>query len=275
MHIKMLSSVTELLIALGQTSPSEHTLFVNATHATPESLLAGIRGATALAADFDGTLTPGGQWLVLKTWLSAADRVLDAEATTAYFAQTKRPNVENLVYLFESIERFYGIQLGGFNNFARSLPPREGAVDFIRSFEPDKVGVISFGLANFIRTWLKYHVPGNRAHVFALELLFKEGLIGYKPETAVTDSNKGHMRDVFVAHTKTPQNRVLVIGDAPTDLAMMHPENVGILLIPKIDPDPQRMKHRLNGLEALWPLVQGVLVSDSLAPLASLRTTSR
>lgn len=275
MYIPSLHSVDELFQVLHRAKPEDHRLYANARNRTPKRLAEAIKNAKALVADFDGTLTPGGQWIAMKAWLNDELRQLDKVQTDYYFANLHREDYEDLKFLFDSIHRFKGMPLTTFNAFARNLAMREGAKPLFESFEPSNTCIISFGIKNFIEEWLAHHKISNDVTVFALQVLFSETLKGYRPETAVSDGNKGYMRDTFVAERGLIHSELLVIGDAPTDLKMMHAGNVGILIIPKIDPDPQRMTNRLRGLDLLWPQLSGVLISDTLTPLAELRTTSR
>ena len=94
----------------------------------------------------------------------------------------------------------------------------------------------------------------------------------------MTNGNKCYLRDLFCARRQINPSNLLVLGDAPTDVLMMDPQNVGVLIIPKVDPDPGRMRYRLAGLKALWPRVSAVILtgqSGSLDPLIELRQLRR
>jgi len=89
--------------------------------------------------------------------------------------------------------------------------------------------------------------------------------------TVVTDGNKGYLRRAYCASRGLSPRKTLVLGDAPTDILMMGHDVPGIVVIPRVDPQPARIEHRLKRMAELWDQVSCIVVSDTLDPIVEMR----
>ncbi len=291
-HLLEFRESAELVEALADLHPHEEpALIANVSNRNAEQLLDDLRAADVLVSDFDGTVHPGNQWGDMRQCMLPAHRDADTEEAARYFAGD-RTDFGDLCFIYDSANRLIDSKLTWdvLGEHAKACEPRPGAVDLIRSFAPERVAFVSYGIREYIQCWMREHLAirifqrGKKPSVFALQLEWRQEFqgfvrgikyhecIGYLAETVVTEANKGFAGESFRALHRAPPERVLVLGDAPTDAKMMDPTNVGILIIPKVDPQPGRMASRLRALHDLWPRVSAVLVSDSLQPLADLRS---
>lgn len=264
------------------------TVLVNGQHNSVDQFFTRIGQTIALDADFDGTKHPGNQWGAVRRLMTPQNVAGEQADLEAYLARQAHDNIEDVAFILRSVERMRGISAQELHDLMPSLPPRPGAMELINGFNPANVAITSYGTHDFIREWLRCHRRKglkdlSLVTIFALQLAWKRSPRGYvidgcRPETVVTNGNKGYLRDLFCARRQINPSQLLVLGDAPTDVLMMAPQNVGVLIIPKVDPDPGRMKYRLEGLQALWPRVSAVLLtgqSGSLDPLVELRQLRR
>ena len=273
-----LGSFDTLLEQLPDLHPHEHpAIVVNTANRSAPCFFDALRSARGLVADFDGTLHPGNQWAHLRACMTPEHRADDEADLARYFDPKRiRTTDDDLAFIFASARRLRESGLLKFTlaTGTRDLPPRPGARALIVSFE-GRTAVVSYGVWDWISRWTREHgVPVGDIFALRLEwnpLPLASDCIGMIPGTVITEGNKGYARDVFRAHHKLGHEQVLVIGDAPTDLQMMDPTNVGVLILPKLDPDPGRMKFRLAGLRELWPRVSAILIADTLEPLVELR----
>jgi len=274
----------EFLVAFEQVESGDQVIIVNAAHCSVEEFRSAMRAARGLIGDFDGTFHIGNQWadvreMISPVFLAEAERELRAYLE----GDTVRTDRDDIRFLLNSVGRLVGsgIHTEDFLTAARGRNPREGTAELINSFgDPLKFGdhvcVVSFGLYDYIDFWFHTLAGSRRSLVTVMALRLKwagDGLLdGCDVGTVVTDGNKGYMADVFRAQHKLEPDETVVVGDAPTDFQMMHPDNIGVLVVPHFDPEKDREKYRNNGLPKLWPRVSAVLVSDSLMPLARLRS---
>ncbi len=260
-------------------------LLINGQHNSYELFLTRFVGAIGVCADFDGTLHPGNQWAAMRTLMTPERIEAEKVDLAAYLSRDDHDDLADTAFILRSIGRLQGAYRRDLLHLAEGLIPREGVEELLMSFDSRNVAIVSFGVQDLINFWVKRHLrreDWESAAVFALRLKwFEQGeghwhgrVAGCDPATVVSNGNKGYVRDVFCATRKFVPWELLVLGDAPTDVLMMHPDNVGVLIVPKVDPDPGRMAYRMRGLEKLWPRVSAVFVTDqtgSLKPLARLR----
>lgn len=257
-------------------------ILVNDRHNSTGEFVDRFGQTIGLNADFDGTVHPSNQWRAVRELMTPKSIADEAKDLQGYLSRKRHDNAEDISFILRSVERMRGITAPNIRNLVRSLPPRPSAMELISGFDPQNVAITSFGTQDLIREWLIFHRAKkdlSMVAIFALRLAWKQSPRGYVidgcfPETVVTDGNKGYVRDIFCARRQIKPSQLLVLGDAPTDVLMMDLENVGVLIIPKIDPDPGRMSYRLAGLQKLWPRVSAVLLTGedgSLMPLVQLR----
>ncbi len=263
--------------------PSDHVIVVNLAHGTRDKFCADVAEADALVADYDASLHPGNHWNSMRALMTPDLRAADEADLAAYLdGGADRTDHDDIGFIFRSVERLEESVLttDKLARAAAGYEPREGTVPFLMSFERQgeclsNVCVMSFGIRDFIHLWLERVMPYLRHGMSVMALRLKwtgSCLVGYEPHTVVSDGNKGFLADAFCASRGLAPGRTIILGDAPTDLEMLRPENIGILLVPKVDDEPARRAFRMRGLERLWPRVSAVLVSDSLTPLAELRS---
>jgi phosphoserine phosphatase len=268
----------------------EDALVVNGLRGDGAWFAESVRDAEAGLFDFDGTLHAGNQWKDIAKLMTEEDKVADRAEAAWYFARKDgEPTAEEIVrFGFNSIRRMAssGILRQDFKDASAASPPRPGAVGLLRSFPSDDrdspCAIVSFGMSTYILDWCAAHRVGEAPIVASTSVRFSNTrwiggviqhpkVIGANPLTFVGTHNKGHVAHAIVESFGVPMRRVLVVGDAPTDMHMMSAGNLAVLIVPHGDNDPDRVAFRLKGLAEMWPKVAAVLVSDSLAALAEMR----
>jgi phosphoserine phosphatase len=274
-------SAEELLDLLPRLRPEDHTVVVNNTH----PLVGGggtdqfgrlVREARGLVADFDGTLHAGNQWAQVRELLTPEDRRADEADAACYFADPAAGNEIHAAFILETVARLSRSRQGlhRVEELSGKLSPRPGVMVLFRSFSFNRSAIVSFGLYNVIRNWVwRYGLNAEAVSttIFALQLEWDGTRCSPNLGTIVSDGNKGYCRQVFCGARQLASERTLVIGDSPTDIFMMGPDVPGVFLIPRIDPQPGRMAHRMARVAEMWDRVACVLVSDSLEPLVEMR----
>jgi phosphoserine phosphatase len=256
---------------------------VNAAHNSDEQFVARVAAARGLCADFDGTLHPGNQWAVLRTLMTPEHQAGEQADLAAYLSRDEHDDRKDAEFFLRAVGRLHGVSRGQLEDLVERIVPRGGAVELLQGFDQRDMAVISFGLHDLINRWLMDHSSSEHS-VLALRLKWSENpgspwgmVVSCDPVTMVSNGNKGYARDVFCASRGLNPSELMVLGDAPTDVLMMHPDNVGVLIVTKIDPEPDRVAYRMRGLRKLWSRVSAVLVTDStgsLEPLVKLRRGS-
>lgn len=277
--VKEIKSFGAFMDVLPGLRPEEPVVVVNQTHNDYEGFRTGVAGAEAAILDFDGTVHAHNQWMKMRAIMRADLAEEDAEdARVAYFENPNRTQEETAQFLLRSVSRLVrsGVTRVQMHEEMRGLVPRRGTVELMRSFE--HVCFVSFGLRPNIASWLE-HYMGMTVHVEALDLVFDTeapfSLRGFIHNTIVVDHNKGDCSRSFQTTRGLDPSRVIVIGDAPTDLHMLESRNIGILVVPHVDAQEDRRRDRMSRLEDLWPNVSAVIVSDCLTPLADMRASSK
>lgn len=277
MLILEIDSTDELFDHLDVRREAHPYLVVNRAIGTRDAFVERLRAADTLLVDFDGTIHPGSQWRDIGARLPAAIAAEDRAQAEAFF-RVEWPSVQmELALLFDDVDRMRRARFtrDTMREAVRaSAGPRDGARELAASFGSERMCVVSFGVYDFIRPWCELH--GIAADVAALRLRWKGGLgrsrlIGLDWSTAVVGSTKGFIAEAFCASIGADPARVLAVGDSPLDLSMIHPGNVGVLLLPHVDEVSVRHQFRRDGILRMWPSCSAVLVSDSLAPLNALR----
>lgn len=263
-------------------SSGESVIVVNLNYGSPEQLELDVAAAGAVIADFDGTLNVRSQWdrLLAKLPSDVAER--NQEDFLAVHQRNDATFYEEAAQLFRSVRDLHeaGLTRADVWQWAREIELREGSEELLRSFPDGRREVISWGVWDLIDRALNT-VHGIPVHVNALKL--KWAAAGYLAElgaeyerrTAVTDANKGIVRDEAAATwPDLPISRIMVLADGPTDRAMMHPSYLTVCLIPPGDPSAHRQQRREESLMDLFNRSRALLISDSWQPLVDLRTAS-
>ncbi len=274
MEIFEILSVEALLALMGKREGMGPYLVVNARHSGRETFVERLRAADVLVSDFDGMLHPGSQWADLGRFLPQALADDDKREAQAFFRLTHPTVQQEIDLLFRGVERFRRAELTRLmvGEAVRSATPRAGTKALVSSFRSSRVALVSYGIYDYIRAWT-YHFEIPCDHIAALRLQWNtiHRLSGYDWQTAVVGSTKGFIAESFCRSIDADARRVLVTGDSPIDLSMMHPGNLGVLLVPTEDQDVERVAYRKAGVARMWPQVSAVFVSNTLEPLVELR----
>lgn len=248
------------------------------------------------AFDFDGTLTPKNQWQSLDRFLTPELQAENARDLDWYLAHTH--NGSGHQRTLEDPDWFHGDLLEGnkpvaegawiaasIGRFARcnvtktqvvdagrSLPPRDGALDLLRLL-PTRV-IISFGLEQLIQAWAHHH--GVPCPVAASRLLFSSNeTVSGSHMNLVGSATKEHACNRFRELSGVEESHLMVVGDSPVDVHMMHPQGFNVLIIPPTEADKKLTDFRDNHLSAMWDRLTLILICDSLRPLVQLIETAR
>lgn len=259
-----------------------HTLVYNANRWRSDRHVAGaVRATFGLVADNDGTVVAGSQWMDLRALMHDGHREDDEADAAAYF-RGERSDEGDAAFLLRSVDRLVasGLTRGQVRGKARNQAPRRGTRELFASYGGGRsAAIVSYGLEGYIAEWASVHsVPV--VEIFAAKLRWSghedaDTLAGCDRATVVTEANKGKAREAFSHRLHLDGHEVMVVEDTPRMLARMkHPHNVGVLVVPRRDPQSHRIPDRLRQLAdpALFHAIDLVLVSDSLEPLVSLRS---
>ena len=261
------------LMKIVMMEPERQVLVVNRDHTTAEVFERDLRAAKGGVFDFDGTVHAASQWIAMRECMTPECREQDAEGARLYFSQENRKDHDDIDLIFGSIRRLIKseLKLDQMLDHVRLDVPRAGAPELVRSFRGRSM-IVSFGIQDYIEAWLSFFdIP---ASVAALKLRWRNELLrGFDARSVVIDGNKGIMYDAFLAEHQLNSQEVLVMGDALTDIQMMRRESIGVLVVPKFDPQSERQVHRMEHLESLWDRVSAVLLCDSLEPIVTLRSS--
>ena len=277
MVVKEAATLEELRTIIHEKQEGEDVLVVNTAHCSAEEFTTRVKQAKGLVADFDGTLHAGSQWKYVRGILPPELAEEDLQAAMRYFDKNEETHsdFEDIQFILGSVQRMVAgcITHKHLSNGAGSMTPRHGACELIDSFGNAST-IVSFGMWDFIRSWGHQWLHRD-VSVSALRLRFSGGnpdfVSGCDPLTVVSDGNKGYIYFTFRAVHGLADEEVLVLGDAPTDIKMMRPGGLGVLILPHADPQIGRQGSRWEALPRLWPRVAACLLSDSLEGLAHMR----
>lgn len=275
--VKEAVTLEELRTNIREKQEGEDVLVVNTEHCCAEEFIARMKQAKGLVADFDGTLHAGSQWKYVRGLLPPELAEEDLQEANRYFAKNEETHsdFEDIQFILGSVQRMVEGQMVRKHlcDGAGSMNPRHGACELIDSFGNASM-IVSFGMWDFIHSWGRQWLHRD-VSVSALRLRFSGGnpdfVSGCDPLTVVSDGNKGYIYDAFRAVHGLADEEVLVLGDAPTDINMMRPGGLGVLILPHADPQIGRKGSRWEALPRLWPRVAACLLSDSLEGLAHMR----
>lgn len=271
-----LADALPLLLADGE----RDTVLFNAARWRDEGQVAhAVRDTFALVADNDGTVIHGSQWLDVRARMADAHRLEDERDVAAYF-RGERTDAGDVEFLFRCLGRLVASRLtrAHLEEDVRRQVPRTGTRELFASYREGHRAVVSHGLRSYIECWAAHHeIAVDEIH--ALRLHWEphgdtHRLVGGARETAVVEATKRTALDRFSQKRGLDGNEVLVLEDTPRMLARMrHPNNLGVLLVPRDDPQPSRPQERLRQIAdpELFPAFDLVLVSDSLEPLVAMR----
>lgn len=279
MEIIEIQSADDLFDHLDVRRDARPYLAVNAALGGRDAFVERLRAADTLVTGFGGVLHPGNPWtnIVARMPHDLADA--NRAQARALFDTPNPSTAQEFALLFADVDRMVRssfTQKTVREIARRAHPPRVGAVTFVKSFAKERRCIVSFGVWDYIMAWGGSQFPW--CDVAALRLDFapldRYRLVGCHWQTAVVGSNKGLAADAFCARIGADPARVLAIGDSPTDLAMIHPGNVGILMLPHTDDDALRRQFRRDGIVRMWPRCSAVLVADTFDGLNALRAAS-
>lgn len=259
-----------------------HTLLYNGDRwRSDRQVAAAVRATFGLVADNDGTVIRGSQWTDLRRRIHDRFRPDDESDTDAYFGG-RRSDAGDIALLVRLVERLAasGLTRAHVREDAVRQIPRTGTRALFESYDHgNATAIVSYGTEAYIAEWSAAHgVPVREIHAARLTWDARDDvhvLIGCERDTIVVAANKGKAREAFSHRLHLDGHEVLVLEDTPHMLARMrHPNNVGVLLVPRHDPQPLRVADRLRELAdpRLFGAIDLVLVSDSLEPLVSLRS---
>lgn len=288
MNIHLIPSYEALMALLPGLHPEEHHVLLNTAHPLvdghPDGFIRLVREAKGLVTDFDGTLHVGVQWLGPRALLPEPARLEDEAAAAAYFTRSSHDDTEDVMLALGSAWRMRdaGLTEAQMQETGRKLETRSGAWELLTSFDLRKVAIVSFGLEPIVSAWAYENI--RRAEwmfiqTFALRFSWRQAPMGSMSRllgdpdvaTVVTDGNKGYLRRAYCVSRGLAPRETLVLGDAPTDILMMGHDVPGIIVIPRVDPQPARIEHRLKRMAELWDQVACIVVSDTLDPIVEMR----
>ncbi|MBU4314805.1 haloacid dehalogenase-like hydrolase [Patescibacteria group bacterium] len=289
-----------LMERIGSSDAGTDMLIANNGIMSWRDLVVKVRQAQALGIDFDKTITRGdGMFDAIRRELMTPDCARrDEECARAYFGGAHQSHFGCCDFLFGSIDRMIESRVDErrFESALCAIAPRDGAIEFMRTFNSSGAftcAVITFGLADWVERWFAFrhfmplsspteqeYNPIARQRIYGLRLHWDADgqLRGYDPTTAITDFNKGLAFQAHCASCGVELCNALALGDSPiTDIGMLREATqsggAGILLIPKTECAKLHANSRTGeALRSAFPSIAGFLVSDSLMPLADIRT---
>lgn len=257
-----------------------HTFLYNrARWRDDRQVASAVRGTFGLVADNDGTVIRGSQWVDLRRRLLDAFRPHDEADTDAYF-RGDRSDAGDVALLLRLVERLAasGVTRAHLREDAARQEPRAGTRALFDTYGRDATAIVSYGVEAYIAEWSAAHgIPVREIHAARLTWRPRDDdhvVAGCERDTVVIASNKGRAREAFSHRLHLDGHEVMVLEDTPHMLAgMKHPNNVGVLVVPRRDPQPFRVAARMRELAnpELFGAIDLMLVSDSLEPLVSLR----
>ncbi len=294
---KSLDRVLEVLSANG-----DKDMILSRYHREP--LLGLASQVLHLAADFDNTLTPDNEWVLIQRYLLEDLRAQEQADRDWYLAQTS-DSVQSVVsledpdwfqshvqpgnrvavegaWIARSLARHMqsGLNRGAVVTVGKEMKPRAGLPELFQLTQHQVV--ISFGIEQVVLSFLANQ--GLQAAVAANRLCFEDGdglsgnmsasLTGYG-RNVVVSSTKAIAARLFAKQTGGQPPNILSIGDSIVDLDMMPDNGFNVLLLPPGEANRKLAAFRDNHLAAMWGKLTIILVSDSLMPLVDLIRESR
>ncbi|MFH1766951.1 MAG: HAD family hydrolase [Patescibacteria group bacterium] len=268
-------ALMELLPRLDASVP---TLIVNTKRNSAGVLAMAVSRAKGVVADFDGTLHPGNEWqLVRGLLIPDLARAVEQDLQDTYYGATSiRSRETNEAFIFRTVDRMVesGVTLASLTDIGESLTPRSWVPEFLKSFNPYNVLIVSFGLDPVIVSWCRWYYS-ERASIAALLLRYSlttpARVVGAIEDSVVVDETKPDRVRIFRERRGFKPEETLVIGDSWTDLYMMEEGSTNILQLPSIDPQPGRMEERLASLRPGWARLNAIQLGNSFLPLAQVR----
>jgi phosphoserine phosphatase len=248
------------------------------------------------AFDYDGTLTPTSQWKQVSARIPEELRAVDAANRDLYWStpqdQDNGMDVSNPDWLLGHIDprnrdiaegawiaetiRLYsegGITRENLREIAAGIPPRDGAVELLRLFDPRVV--ISFGMEQIIQDWLMF-MDLTGTPVGASRLTFgADNVVHGCHINLVASKTKAVAADRFRKLTGIQEHDLLVLGDSIVDAEMMQPGGLNLLIIPPDEADKKLEAFRNGHLAEMWDRLTAILLSNSLMPLVGLIEMAR
>lgn len=274
-----MEELSDMIPRLAADTERDTALF-NATRWRSEGRLAhAVQMTKAFVGDYDGTAIAGSHWAHLRARLREPHRSEDEADVAAYF-RGARTDASDQEFLGRCAQRLVASRLARSVldvDAARQLP-RRGTQALFRSYAKHLTAIVSFGVRPYIERWSVLHDVGV-GRIFALALTWDphgddEIASGWDPSTGIVEATKARALDLFSQVNGLDGHEVLVAEDTPRMLARMkHPNNVGVLIVPRADPQEARAEERRRQLldPELFGAFDLVLVSDTLEPLVAMR----
>lgn len=246
------------------------------TNRPAHEVLARLALATAIAADFDGTLTKSGShWNQLDYMLDPEEQERAKERLDKYHGAMVGLSEDELHDLDRAnIAHGFAVYARakfGPDHFKRAgilSPAREGIRDLLARFE--KRMVVSFGLGLSIEAFMTHHaIEVDR--VIAGKVMFKDEDGSCVAEDLVITGNKGVRLGAVLDEHGLMAHQVLRVGDSWGDRNLFHRNALNVIMLPPNEPDPKVQTGRVEAIKKLWgvfPML--ILADDSFTPLVGL-----
>jgi phosphoserine phosphatase len=249
-----------------------------------------------IAADFDGTITAGSQWVEIQNFLPNTLLNEEHQDRDWYYEQTS--GVSDVKTDMSDPDWLHGHLMFGnqtavegawvARSFARYIQAnltdvhvkmagkavvmRQGAVELFELM--NQRVVITFGVEQIIKAFLEE----NKIHasIAATRLTFdKNGFINGYNRNVVVSATKAAAANRFHKLVGDPPHFFLSIGDSIVDIEMMPENGFNVLIMPPGEANKKLAAFRRNHLATMFNKLTMILVSDSLLPLVDLIRQAR
>lgn len=283
----------EVLAILERETVSDHLILSKNKPDLIKKMASSIRH---LAADFDGTITAGSQWVEIQNFLPRNLLTEEHEDRDWYYDQTSDYNTEitdlsdpdwlhgHLMFgnqtavegawVARSFARYIQANLTDVHvrMAGQAVVMRQGATELFELMHQRVV--ITFGVEQIIQAFLEK----NKLHasVAATRLTFdKSGFINGYNRNVIVSATKASAAKRFHELVGDPPPFFLSIGDSIVDIKMMPENGFNVLIMPPGEANKKLAAFRRNHLAAMFDKLTMILVSDSLLPLVDLIRRAR
>ncbi len=239
-------------------------------------VLAHLALATAIAADFDGTLTNGhSHWTQLDHFLDPEGQKeqkarLDDYHTTMVGLDENALRVKDTENVAQGFAVYARAKFGP-DHFRRGgalCPAREGIHNLLSHFKYRMV--VSFGLGMSIEAFMTHHSLGVD-RVIAGKVRFREEDGSCTAEDLVLTGNKGERLNAVLDEHGLKAHQVLRVGDSWGDRNLFHPHALNVFILPPGERDSHVQTGRVDAIKKFWgafPML--ILADDGFVPLVEL-----
>ena len=266
---------------------------------SPDRLLERFRSVKLGVFDFDQTLTLENQWVFFRGLLPDDLKALaEREANWIYsvlydsgnghhghhegdwwsgrskLGKVSKASIE-ASWLSRPVERarVAKVTKQQVEAIGRRMTARGDIEDFFNIFK--KRLVVSFGLADVIREFLRVHFLDAQIAATSLTFDSSDCVEGYHPASTVVAANKNEAVDLFSSMHDIPNEEIFAIGDSPFDIEMMPEGGCNFLILPLSADCKKVTEMRKRHLSTMWPQLDGIILSDSFFPLVELFREAR